>query len=324
MNSTVKKYDCLIIDIVNFCYKLFTYKKEKNQVIQVGSKLVYLESIKSAIKSIDSLAEKYLHSGGQVYILFDNYYSRADLKSSFLFADRKSLDEAYKETRKKENREFYNSVNFLKYFYIIGPSKYHTAQITGLEADDLLKPLLTLPQCKDKKCLLVTSDLDWARYLSNNPIIDWLPSLSEDPQSIEDLSQSLGFPVTEDNIELYKAIFGDASDNIDPLIRENPERKAQFIEILKKLNYPEEIILFSRDSDKKKKWSLLEAVSAKERQFLINLQLVSSIPCKPENLKEVLTDGNNSTILYRTVCEAIGLIETEKQFSFGNVRRPRV
>lgn len=320
-NETIRKYDCLVVDVVNFCYR--TFEKKKDLPVQVGPKLVYKESICKFITSIEDLSKKYLHSDGQVYLLFDNYYSRADLKSSFMFADRRKLDESYKETRKKENREFYNSINFLKYYYLIGPAKYHTAQITGLEADDLVKPLLSLECCKDKSCLLITTDLDWCRYLSNNPVVNWLPDLSQEPETIEDLSLQLGFSVSERNIILYKAIFGDASDNIDSMIPENEERKHQFISLLKEISYPEELILFSRDEDKREKWPILNVIATNERRYLTNLQLVSSIPCESSHLEAVLTTGRNADVLFKTVSEAIGLTDETKQFTFGNVRRPR-
>ncbi len=314
------KYDCLIIDVVNLCYKLF--KKREDTVIQAGSKLIFKKSICAFIRTLEELVDKYLHSDGKVYLLFDNYFSRADLKTSFMFADRRELSKAYKETRKKENKEFYNSINFLKYFYLTGPSKYSTLQITGLEADDLVKPLLATNLCKGKSCLLVTSDLDWCRYLSNNPQIDWLPKLGEQPETYEDISHQLGFPATESNIIIYKAVLGDKSDNIEGLVTNNDKHKQDLISLLPQVKSPEDLIYLSRQlgSDS----SILKAIANNEKQYSVNIQLVSSIPCKSEYIESNLVVGEDAKTLHKTVLEALGLEGETPKFVFGNVKRPRI
>ena len=315
-----RKYDCLLIDVVNLCYKTFT--KKNDLAVQVGSKLVYKNSICNFIKSIEDLVKKYLHSDGQVYLLFDNYFSRADLRSSFMFADRRNLDEAYKETRKKENREFYNSINFIKYYYLLGLPNYHTLQIQGLEADDLVKPLLE-DACLDKTCLFLTSDLDWCRYLREDPRIDWLPKLNEEPQTIKDLEYKLGFEISEKNIILYKTIFGDASDNIESIVPLNESNKNEFLTLLKETSYPDEFIYLSRDASKVANSKILKAISQDERRFYINMQLVSSLPCSKDAIHKNLTSGRQAETLLKTVKLAMGLDESSK-FVFGNIKRPRV
>lgn len=312
------RYECILIDVVNLCHKIF--KKKESNTVQVGSKLVYQASICNFINSLLDLVDKYLHSEGHVYLLFDNYFSRSDLKTAFMFADRKSLSESYKETRKKENREFYNSINFLKYYYLLGDPNYHTLQITGLEADDLVKPVLEY-YCQDKSCLFVTSDLDWCRYLSETPQIDWLPALNEPPRSIKDQQAITGFEISEKNIILYKAIFGDVSDNIDALVTNNEQNRQDFLELIKQANYPEEVVYISRNAENPN--AILKAVSADERRFIINVQLVSSIDCNRETVEENLTSGNQSETKLKVIRRAIGLDEPTK-FVFGNVKRPRV
>lgn len=314
------KYDCLIIDVVNLCYKLF--KKGEDTVIQAGSKLIFKKSICAFIKTLEELVDKYLHSDGKVYLLFDNYFSRADLKTSFMFADRRELSRAYKETRKKENKEFYNSINFLKYFYLTGPSKYSTLQITGLEADDLVKPLLATNQCKDKSCLLITSDLDWCRYLNSNPQVDWLPKLGEQPETYEDISHQLGFSATESNIIIYKAILGDKSDNIEGLVTDNDKHRQELISLLSQIRSPEDLIYLSRQPGSNS--SILKAIANNEKQYSVNIQLVSSIPCKSEYIESNLVVGEDSKTLHKTVLEALGLEGETPKFVFGNVKRPRI
>lgn len=316
----MKKYDCIIVDAVNFAYK--TFKAKNDVLIQISNKEVYKNSICRFINAIEDLRKKYLNfDNGKVYLLFDNYFSRADLQSAFTYADRKSLDEAYKASRKKESKEFYQSLNFIRYFYLIGPSDYATLRLDNLEADDLVKPLLS-DECKGKSCLLVSSDLDWTRYLSKT--VDWLPELGKEPQTVEDLSYELGFPVNEMTITLYKAIFGDPSDNIKDLCALDDNTKQEFIQIITDVTYPEEAILLARNTTKSCSNSVLKAIKDNEKKFIVNIQLVSSIPCAVSFINSQLTFGRHHETLYSVVKEAIGLSESKTKFSFGGIKRPRV
>lgn len=314
----MERYDSLIIDTVNLAYRTFHAKDEEPK--PVAKKPVFKNSICDFIRTVETLKDKYLAYDGQIYLLIDNYFSRADLQSTFLFADRKQLDEAYKQTRKKENREFYNSINFIRYYYLIGPEIYHTVRIDGLEADDLLPPLLK-SDCKDKRCLLITTDLDWCRYLNDN--VEWLPDLSRDPETREDVSLRLGFPCTEKNLIIYKAFFGDESDNIPRISRHSKENTQQFLELLDQVEYPEQLILLSRDRDHSERYPILKDIAVNEARFLVNIQLISAIPCKTNHFLSHKTTGRNAETLYKVTREAIGLDNDSRKFTFGNVRRPR-
>ena len=160
MEEIKVKYDNILVDVVNLCYRI--YKEEDPSLL--SSKFVYKTFVKNFILTIEDLKNKYLHSDGNIYLLFDNYFSRVDLQNSFMYADRKRIDETYKKARKKDTKEFYNSINLIRYYYLIGPPKYYTIRIDGLEADDFVKPILQ--KIKSRMNLMVTTDLDWCRYLS--------------------------------------------------------------------------------------------------------------------------------------------------------------
>ena len=317
----MEKYNSLIIDTVNLAYKVFEKENETPKLL--AKKLVFKKSVCNFINTVEELKKKYLHYDGQVYLLIDNYFSRADLQSTFLFADRKQLDEAYKSTRKKENKSFYNSINLIRYYYLIGPADYHTIRIEGLEADDLVKPLLN-SECKGQRCLMVTNDLDWCRYLGDG--IDWLPYLNEEPETKGDVSQRLGFEANEKNITIYKALFGDESDNIPATSRHSKDNTNQFLELIKIVEYPEQLVMLSRDKDKVAQYPILEDISGsvdKEKRYLINVQLVSAINCTTDHLKSCMTTGRLADTLYKVVRESIGLDSSDQEFVFGNVKRPR-
>lgn len=318
------KYDCLIIDTVNLAYKVFNTSQEKPLLI--NKKSVYKESVVNFIKMVDNLKERFLHFDGIIYLLIDNYYSRADLQTSFMYADRRELSEAYKFTRHKESKEFYNSINLIRYYYMINTPQYVVSRIDGLEADDLVKPILDL-KCKDKKCLFVTSDLDWTRYLSDSN--HWLPKLGEEPETAKQLEARLGFPISETSIIAFKSIFGDASDNISSLVTLNKNNLSQFAEIIKNVAQPLDIIELARnnmkfDFENPKKYSLLAEIYSKERQYLINTQLTSAIPCDPKFLEENTIQGRDDKTLMKILKEILGIEQQKKKYKFGGIKRPRV
>lgn len=314
-----KRYDCLVIDSVNFAYRVFHNKKETP--VRLSKKTVYKESICAFIDAVEDLKYKYLAYMGQIYLLFDNYFSRADLRSLYMFADRKQLNEAYKANRKKESKEFYNSLNFLRFYYLIGPNNYHTLRVDNLEADDLVKPLFTELGVFDSKksALMVTTDLDWTRYLRDN--VDWLPKLNEVPQDVRALSAKLGFKVTESNILMYKAIFGDASDHISSLLPNNDVNFNDFLKLVEEVKLPEDLIFKSRQASSDS--PILNKISQNERAYMSNLQLVSSIECSKDMIKYSLTTGRNENTLYNTVRDALEL-NGPAEYKFGGIKRTRV
>lgn len=314
------KYDRLIIDTVNLAYKVFDIKEDKP--LLVDKKVVYKDSICKFVKCVEDLKNKYLHFDGEIHLLVDNYFSRADLQSSFMFADRRELSEAYKHTRKKESKEFYNSINLIRYYYMIGPSNYTVSRIDGLEADDLVKPVLETFD-KDKTCLLVSSDLDWTRYLTDK--IHWLPKLGEEPETAKQLELRLGFPISETNIISYKSIFGDPSDNITNIAPLNERNIEQFKELTKIITEPLDMIFQARkNTSVLSEDSLLKSILINERQYLINTQLTSAIPCDESYLLENTVRGRDDKTLYKMLREILELEVTKKKFTFGKIKRPRV
>lgn len=313
------KYDWIVFDLVNFCYK--TFPKEKGPLTQFSNKFVYGAAAASAIKSIESLKAKYGHSDTKVVLLVDNYLSRADLTSAFTYADRKNLLAEYKRVRKREDKEFYNTVNIVRYYFLVGVGEYYSVKIDGLEADDLLKPLLTY-EAKQGSVLLVTSDLDWTRYLSDR--VHWLPSLKDAPETKEDLAMKLGFDVTEKTIVLYKAIFGDASDNIKGILPLNQHNLSQFIEYAKECPYAEYATVLHRSAEWREKWPDLKILSDQEGQLRINIQVVSTIPVAEDIFKDNYVKSRESATIHKKLRELLGLSVDKKNFVFGNVKRPRV
>lgn len=312
----MQRYDALIIDVNNFAYKVFDHRKDRPSA--VSKKQVYKKAVCNFIQAVDQLVKDYLHSAdGQVYLLFDNPTSRIDLQSTFYFADRKQAYAKYKADRAKEPKEFYNSISLLKYYYMVAAPVYHTVQVSRLEADDLVEPVLRL-YCKDKRALLVTNDLDWARYLSHN--VHWLPKHEvEGPEHIE---ARLGFPLTEQNIVMYKALFGDPADNIPSVAPAG--MSSGFSSLVAAVSSADELPRMACNNENVERFPVLAKVRENEKQYRINLQLVNAIPVADKHIQSVFTTGRDSEVAARAVREAIGFSTPEESFVFGNIRRPRV
>ncbi len=319
VTSFPTKYDWIVLDLVNFCYK--TFPREKGELSQISNKFVYSTAAANAIRAVESLKEHYGTPDSKVVLLVDNYLSRADLSSAFAYADRRNLLAEYKKVRKKEDKEFYNTVNLVRYYFLVSPGNYFSAKIEGLEADDLLKPFLDYEKGTGST-LLVTSDLDWARYLSDD--VHWLPSLKGTPETAKDLSVRLGFSVTEKNIVLYKAIFGDTSDNIKGLLPLNQSNLENFKLFADECPYAEYATVLYRDPDWQKRWPALLDLSDQEIQFRVNMQVVSTIPVARDVFKGSYTKSRESLTVYNKLRELLGLSTDKKSFVFGNVKRPRV
>lgn len=313
-----QRYDALLIDVNNFAYTVFDHKAEKPAT--VSKKQVYKKAVCNFIEAVTELKKKYLHSAdGKVYLLFDNPTSRIDLQSTFYFADRKQAYAKYKADRAKQPKEFYNSLNLLKYYYMVQESCYHTVQVSRLEADDLVEPVLRL-YCQDKRVLMVTNDLDWARYINHN--VHWLPKLSKEPEGAEHIEERLGFRLTEQTLVMYKALFGDPADNIPSVAPGS--MKEQFVSLLEEVLSADQLPRLACSDDNIGRFPILEKVRTNERQYRINLQLVNSIPVADKHIEAVITTGRNSEPAIQAVHTALGITTKDQSFVFGNIRRPRV
>jgi len=311
----MSRYDTLIIDVMNFAYRTFQHKQELPTY--VSKKQVYKNAVCNFIKKLAEIEEEYLHSDGEVFLLFDNPTSRIDLQSSFYFADRKQAYAKYKSDRSKEPKEFYNSIGLLKYYFTVASSRYRTIQLPRLEADDLVEPVLRL-YCKDKKALMVTTDYDWARYVSD--AVHWMPS--GEPETHEQLSNRLGFNVTTNSIVMLKSIFGDTADNIPSIAP--AAMQSGFSSLAEDVTDAELLPLMSCKDSNIEKYPVLRYIRDNERQYRINLQLVNSIPVADKHISCITTTGRNSAPALKAVQEAIGLTAEKNVFVFGNIKRPRV
>ena len=314
------RYDAILLDCMNLLYKL----KEKNErASMLSSKYVYRGLAAKYLETVKSLTDNYLAEDGTFYLLFDNPTSRLDLQKSFYFASRKHIYPKYKEQRTKECKEFYNTLDLIRYYYLTNISMYACIQVQNLEADDLVKPVLTTYCPQGSHALLVTNDYDWTRYLSGS--VDWMPDLGEGPETIDTFTQKMGFVPTEGSVIMYKSLFGDPADNIPHILTKNNKTYVEFLDLLRdspSLN-PEALIDRSCNTAQTDASLILKAVRTNERQYRINIQLTSTIPVSEKHLKAVTCKGRNAKVITESVEIALGLRKEKKEFVFGNIKSPK-
>jgi len=309
-------YDAIIVDTMNVAYRTFDFTKSEPELLE--KKKVYKGLVAAFIAKIQELREEY-SPYGEMYLLFDNPTSRIDLQSSFYFADRREAFAKYKRDREKAPKEFYNSINLLRYYYMVCPPDYKSVQIQRLEADDLVKPLLN-HLGPGKTSLMITNDMDWTRYLSDN--VYWMPRWGV-VQSRFDLSQDMGFPISEETIVAYKSLFGDESDNIPSVIP--PKYKKHFPMLIAEFPDAYRIIDASKEDSTVKRYPMLTGLreSEAEKQMRINMQLINAIEVAQSHFELALVSGRDSKISKRLVESAVGLEVADESFVFGNIKRPR-
>ena len=316
-------YDSLIIDSFNLAHRLFYDSNQDKTLASVSKKLVYLSFIKRFMEYVDLLKERFGNPGCRIFILFDNPTSRSKLKHSateYTSARiRYELDPEYKANRKKENKEFYNSIQFIKFLFSIKGPEYFTIRVPNLEADDLVKPVIS-EQCGEGMTLMVSTDMDWCRFLS--PFVHILMGgVNEEVITPQGFRAKYNFLPTEEKIILYKILYGDPSDNIRPIFSEIPKAiRHDMMEYCKTvndlyLNLPEQFSGYK------------EILENHRKDMRVAYQLLSVIPVEAGRLASYTVKGRVALRLQEMVNKIFTEYDekkTPKKFSFGRLKTPRL
>ena len=191
-------YDYIVIDSANLFYRCLGKNETAEQVVR--KMISFTEDLRQSLN--DTL-----------YIIFDpiSEYDLGESKSfKFPSSERKKIDENYKANRQYSSL-YYQSILLYKKFYTYRGNKVKTIYSQEYEADDFVEPLLEMIG-PNKKVALVTTDYDWSRYISDD--VHMINKGLDKPYSIKDFEEKFLFKPTKASITLYKALYGDESDNI--------------------------------------------------------------------------------------------------------------
>jgi len=311
------KYEALLLDCFNLVHKL--HDRQESPAV-VGPKAIYPELVSASIEKIKDLTTRFSVEGGRTYLLFDYFSPSSAVKKPFKnFSGRKQVSENYKSSRTMASQEFMNSLAIIRYYFLAQTANYITIQVQNREADDLVAPVLTYLE-PGVRALLVTNDSDWTRYLSST--VHYLPHLDGEPRTPNDFLEEHGYVPTVNTVTIFKAIFGDAADDIPKLLVNNPSNFEDFKEILRVFGAiaPEALLDLSHHTAHCQTYKVIAAIKGDQSQYRINLQLICAQPLTEAHLRQRVCPGRGSEVITSSVEIALGAkCKPKRPFAFGSI-----
>ncbi len=265
----MKKYKHLIIDSSNLFWRsLYTNVEE----IILENEIVYTGGIAQFISRLNQLIKQFAYENDvKVFLLFDNPASTIRI--------RQEIDENYKSHRlnKKHDKEIRKTIEILIRILKCYSDNFYIVNASSCEADDLTFPLIKYLNIQNDKtgfnseyALCISNDLDWSRNISDN--VHWYNFHLV--YNISDFEKEYKFKPTGNKVQMYKAIRGDKSDNIQigvPYLKEDI-----VLQLIDKYNSMDKLLnnIYNSDFDAKVKNKINEHAS----QLRVNYQLVDFIP----------------------------------------------
>jgi 5'-3' exonuclease len=266
------RYSRIFIDVSGLYFRAFSVSQ--HLIADVEGKRMVTGGIFTSIKMIQRIEREYLENGGRIYFLFDN-------PSSGEYR-RKEIDPDYKVNRKKRDPQFYRGLDYLQLVLMHYQTGYRVVRRTSSEADDLIAPILKSFEGKSYSVLLVSNDMDWSRAISDTA--HWL--VSRDNHDIiytkEKFYDEYGFYPGLNEVCLYKAIRGDASDNIPPGVNNIPEDVV--LDIIRQAKSVSNMFLYLNDLNIPRQWK--ELIRQNRGRIQLNLMLVDYQPVSVEDCRE--------------------------------------
>ena len=194
-------YDNIIVDVSNLFYRL---KKNSKTSIDIIKKINnYIGELQANI-----------HPDGSFYFLFDPIsYSDLNEAKNFHYPlnERKKILPDYKANR-VYSELFLETIELFRKYYLYRGEKFKLIYSDEYEADDFIEPLLK--RLQEKSIALITTDYDFARYISDNPVIHMVNKGIDQPFTKDEFEKLFQFKPTNASVIMYKSLFGDKSDNI--------------------------------------------------------------------------------------------------------------
>jgi 5'-3' exonuclease len=266
-------YDSLIIDTNNLYARAFGVTNKKKEL----SASLINQTIQLSFKMLLNLKKEFLNDDGKIYLLADNPTSKSSI--------RKSIYSDYKGNRVKESDGYYRGIDYLLLLAIHYSDTFDTIRIKRMEADDLVPEVIGLNP--NKKTLLISSDLDWARSISDT--CDWYNFKKVYNNKI--FFEEYKFYPNEKTVTLMKVLLGDDSDNIPSIGGINYQSALNLV-----LNFDDIFEVLSCIKKNTEKSILMSdyiknIILQNENQLIINHNLVYFCELNKEEVQESLLHG---------------------------------
>lgn len=193
-------YSAILIDVSNLFYRIAEKEtSSKNAALRI-------------INWVENEAINNLDKDGTIWLLFDHLsYDSDNVDRGFQNGIiRNDVKIGYKKGR-KHSKIFGAAIELVrKYFYYSGP-QFKLVYGEKYEADDFVHAIL-IKHPEYKEVAFVTTDEDWTRYMNDHTVL--INAGFNKPWKESDFEDKYKFKPTEATVILYKALFGDSSDNI--------------------------------------------------------------------------------------------------------------
>jgi hypothetical protein len=195
------QYDIIAVDMFNVFYKVEHNSLDKDPI----------SIARNMVTFINDNVRKHLADKGKLFLLYDPIPKNdLGISKTFKYTERQDILYAYKRNR-THNRKCLTVVDTVrKYFSHRGPNII-TVISNKYEADDFMETIIK--EYKGKDIAMVTTDNDWCRYLETHKVVmindDW-----RKPFTAESFEDKYQFRPSITGVCVWKACFGDGSDNI--------------------------------------------------------------------------------------------------------------
>lgn len=315
-------YRTFIIDMFNLAYK------KKSKIADPK------QTANNVINFIEEEVKQRLEPNGKIYLTFDPLpKSDLGMEKNFKFSpDRKEINKDYKSNR-VHDEVVLTALKLLRKYYTYRGNEYLTVISSFLEADDYVEGLVNLEE--EGMIALISTDMDWARYISDR--VHMINNTFDKPYTKQDFFDEKGYFPTIAAITLDKAIFGDKSDCIEPiltkknkiykdssdfiraLIKEASKTDVTLKDIENVFEYAQSVDLMGK-AEKSHVEDIIAIISVSNNAMEAFHNNIRLIKCRCDDVTKYITHHavNQS---YNTLIETtLGRNKSSKQkFHFGNI-----
>lgn len=320
-------YEVIIVDAFNLFYRV-KHELDKTPI----------EKALRTIKFIEDDIRPKISKSGRLYLLFDPL-PKKDYGYSDKFVYTKSRNEInpyYKQNR-KHDPDIQEALRLVRDYYKYRGKNIITVYASELEADDFVEGIVEKETCN--KIAMYSSDMDWARYLAPNVVL--INKSFSEPYTDKKFIEEFGYNPTPTSVAIYKAFYGDPSDNIigvknipklkflsiydiDNLVKEvilqyQNEKLSKFVNDLKETNSVKLFEKVDKTSFEKFIMALESAIGGKvipKNAMLDNLRVIKS---RCSDVNKYCYSYEYSEKACSLIEKVLGMTKKQKVFKFGGV-----
>lgn len=212
------QYDVIVVDMFNLFYRKKNSSLEKDPI----------SIARNMVTFINNEVMQHLTDDGKLFLLYDPIpKTDLGLSKTFKYTERQEIVHAYKKNR-THDRNCLTVVDLVRKNFIHRGSNVISVISDKYEADDYMESIIKENENKD--ILMITNDEDYARYLSPKVEMmntdNWLNLFT-----VDSFREKYNFIPSIAGVCVWKACFGDCSDNIKGALQAKGLRKANDVKL---------------------------------------------------------------------------------------------